>query len=72
MTGPAPRNPYDHALHTINETSAALSSLARQPNGSGRPLDGPTAVGALNAWSNLAIASALVAIADALRAQGPT
>lgn len=58
-----PRIPYGHALHMVNETSEALNELTN-----GRSVPGEIAVGVLTARSNLAIASALLAVADAIRA----
>lgn len=69
MTAETPRTPYSHALHTINETATSLRMIEGLPNGRPRDLDGPTAIGALTVRSNLAIAAALLAIADALRPQ---
>jgi hypothetical protein len=67
MTEPETRAPYDHALSTINATADNLRGIEKLPSGRPRDLDGPTAVGALTVWSNLAIAAALLAVADALR-----
>ncbi|WP_060888676.1 hypothetical protein [Streptomyces scabiei] len=61
------RTPYDHAMHVINETAQSLHGIEALPDGRARDLDGPTAVGALTVRSNLAIASALLAVADALK-----
>ncbi|MCX5253650.1 hypothetical protein OOK27_05605 [Streptomyces canus] len=69
MTEPVSRTPYDHALAEINTTAENLRGIESLPNGRPRDLDGPTAVGALAVRSNLAIASALLAVADALRAR---
>lgn len=71
MADTVARTPYNHALHLINETSESLRMIEALPNGRPRDLDGPTAVGALATRSNLAIASALLAVADALKAQQP-
>lgn len=67
MPEPVARKPYDHALHLINNVSQSVDGMAVRPDGRPRDLDGPTAVGTLIATSNLAIASALLAVADALR-----
>lgn len=69
MTEPAVRRPYDHALTQINSTAASLRMIEALPDGRPRDLNGPTAVGVLTVRSNLAIASALLAIADALAAR---
>lgn len=61
------RAPYDHALAEINITNESLRGIERLPGGRPRDLDGPTAVGALTVRSNIAIASALLAVADAIR-----
>ncbi|WP_432111138.1 hypothetical protein [Streptomyces sp. YPW6] len=61
------RTPYDHALHTINLTEDGIRAMVMDGNRPARDLDGPTAVGILTARSNLAIASALLAVADVLR-----
>jgi hypothetical protein len=68
MTERIERTPYAHALHVTNETAESLRMIEALPDGRPRDLDGPTAVGALTVRSNLAIASALLAIADAIRA----
>lgn len=67
MTDPVARKPYDHAATQINNTADALRGIESLPDGRPRDLDGPTAVGALTVRSNLAIAAALLAVADALR-----
>ncbi|MCL6734406.1 hypothetical protein [Streptomyces neyagawaensis] len=64
---PTARLPRDHALWLINTTGESLSSISTRPDGRPRDLDGPTATGALIAWSGLAIASAIVALADAVK-----
>jgi hypothetical protein len=58
--------PYDHALHLINTIGGDINRMTETPIGSPRDLDGPTAVGALTVRSNLAIAAALLAVADVL------
>lgn len=68
MTPPTTRTPYDHALWLINQVNQAVNRVAALPDGTPRDLDGPTTAGVLGASSNLAIASALLAVADALRA----
>ncbi|MFB9440016.1 hypothetical protein [Streptomyces showdoensis] len=60
------RTPYAHALHTINETSTRLNLITE-----GRGVSGEVAASVLTAHSNLAIASALLAVADALRGASP-
>lgn len=67
MTGPVTRRPYDHTLAEINTATESLRMIEALPGGSPRALDGPTVIGVLTVRSNLAIASALLAIADALR-----
>lgn len=67
MSEPIVRAPYDHALAEINNTTANLRNIERLPDGRLRDLDGPMAIGALTIRSNVAIASALLAVADALR-----
>lgn len=64
------RRPYDHALHQINEVSEQTNRVTGTGD-SPRSIDPVTTVAVLNARSNLAIASALLAIADALRPQPP-
>jgi hypothetical protein len=61
MTGQTERLPYAHTLSEINDVNASLNVIA----GTGIP--GDLAVGVLTARSNLAIASALLAVADAIR-----
>lgn len=72
MTQPTTRTPYDHTLYLINQVNQAINRVAALPDGTPRDLDGPTTAGVLNASSNLAIASALLAIADAFRGAGVT
>lgn len=64
---PTARLPRDHALWLINQTQDSLNRMATLPDSRPRDLDGPTAAGVLTAWSGLAIASAIVALADAVR-----
>ncbi|MEU7416682.1 hypothetical protein [Streptomyces antibioticus] len=74
MSEPVARLPYEHTLAEINTTSSGLGGIEALPSGRPRDLDGPTAIGVLMVRSNLAIASALLAVADALRctpADGP-
>ncbi|GFH36605.1 hypothetical protein [Streptomyces pacificus] len=71
MPNTAARTPYGHTLHVINQTAESLRMIEARPDGRPRDLDGPTAVGALTVRSNLAIASALLAVADALRTEQP-
>ncbi len=69
MNGPpeqVERLPYDSAIFEINTVAESLRGI-ESLNGRPRALDGPTAIGALTARSNLAVAAALLAIADALR-----
>lgn len=66
MTHPAVRTPYEHTLHQINEVSAQTNHVTGIGDSS-RPIDPVAMVAVLNARSNLAIASALLAVADALR-----
>jgi hypothetical protein len=67
MTEHVSRLPYDHALTEINTTAESLRMIEALPGGRPRDLDGPTVIGVLTVRSNLAIASALLAVADALR-----
>lgn len=67
MPEPVARLPYEHTLAEINATAAGLGGIEALPSGRPRDLDGPTAIGVLTVRSNLAIASALLAVADALR-----
>jgi hypothetical protein len=67
MTEPVTRGPYDHALAQINTTADNLRGIESLPGGRPRDLSSATAVGVLTIRSNLAIASALPAIADALQ-----
>ncbi|KMS79086.1 hypothetical protein ACH49_13600 [Streptomyces leeuwenhoekii] len=69
MTQPTARPPHDHALWLINNIEQGITNMVTLPNGHLRDLDGPTAVGILTVRSNLAIASALVAVAEALRGE---
>ncbi|MBD9700625.1 hypothetical protein IHE56_00670 [Streptomyces sp. ID01-12c] len=71
MTERTARAPYEHTLHLINTVSQSCDRITELPNGRPRDLDGPTAVGTLVAMSNSAIASALLAVADALRGLAP-
>ncbi|NEY33057.1 hypothetical protein GTU99_12795 [Streptomyces sp. PRKS01-65] len=67
MTQPTARTPHDHALWLINNIEQGITNMVTLPNGELRNIDGPTAVGILTVRSNLAIASALAAVAEALR-----
>lgn len=66
---PPSRRPYDHALHLINHTNEAVNSAIRTPDGRHRDMDATAMSGTLNALSNLAIASALLAVADAIKSK---
>ncbi|MFE6284380.1 hypothetical protein [Streptomyces sp. NPDC057877] len=68
MSQPPARTPYGHALHLINTTDDGINGMCVLPDGRTRDLPGPLAVGVLTVRSNLAIASALLAVADAVRA----
>ncbi|MEV6102630.1 hypothetical protein [Nocardia sp. NPDC051981] len=59
------RTPYDYTLQTINETATRLNLIT-----GGRSVAGDVAAAVLTAQSNLAIASALLAVADAVARQG--
>jgi hypothetical protein len=61
-----PRTPYEHALHKINETSGRLNLITN-----GRGIPGDIAASVLNAESRLAVAAALLAVADAIRSAQP-
>jgi hypothetical protein len=61
------RLPYDHALYLINSVCENTDKIAATAHGQPRDLDGPTATALLVATANAAIASALLAVADALR-----
>ncbi|MEU0018012.1 hypothetical protein ABZ173_10115 [Streptomyces rochei] len=67
MSQPTARTPYDHAVHQINEVSDQTNRVTGVGE-SARPIDPVTTNAVLIARSNLAIASALLAVADALRA----
>ncbi|MGY1500828.1 hypothetical protein ACW4TU_30325 [Streptomyces sp. QTS52] len=69
MSTPTARPPHDHALWLINNVEEGINGMVTLPGGQTRNVDGPTAVGILAARSNLAIASALVAVAEALRGE---
>jgi hypothetical protein len=71
VSEPIVRVPYEHALAEINNTTENLRNIERLPDGRCRDLDGPTAIGVLSVRSNVAIASALLAVADALRGLAP-
>ncbi|MGW1039871.1 hypothetical protein [Streptomyces sp. NPDC002547] len=69
MTEPT-NKPYDYALSQINQVNEQTNRVTGVGDAF-RPLD-PTAVNAvLNARSNLAIAAALLVVADALRDNQP-
>lgn len=60
------RTPYTHALHVINTVNDATNVITGLPdNPRGLPAD--TAASVLTVRSNLAIAAALLAVADAIR-----
>lgn len=66
MTTQTERRPYEHALAVINEVAAAtnvITGTADAPHN----LPGDIAASVLTVRSNLAIASALLAVADAIR-----
>lgn len=69
MSTPIARTPRDHALWLINNVEQGINGMVTLPSGQTREVDGPTAVGILTVRSNLAIASALVAVAEALRGE---
>ncbi len=60
------RLPYAHTLAEINEITQNLNGIT-----SGRSVPGDIAIGVLTTRSNLAIASALLALADAVRSTQP-
>jgi hypothetical protein len=66
------RAPYDHALYLINEVNRNINEATLFPDGRSRGIDSTALSGVLNASSNLAIASALLAVADAIRARNET
>ncbi|MFD1656958.1 hypothetical protein ACFSL4_01585 [Streptomyces caeni] len=61
------RRPYDHTLHAINELNEQVSAITTWPTGQPRPLDGRMSATVLQVRGQLAIASALLAVADAIR-----
>ncbi|MET7776281.1 hypothetical protein ABZU94_10615 [Streptomyces mirabilis] len=61
------RRPYDAALQAINELNTQINGIVSRPDGGPRPLDGQMTAAILNVRGRLAIASALLAIADALK-----
>ena len=64
---PDTRSPYDHTLHAINELNQHINGIASMPSGGPRPLDSHL-TGALNlARAQITVASALLAVADAIR-----
>ena len=67
-TPPPPKHvPYDYALSMINQVADAINSIGLTPDGAPRNLPADVAVGALQTRSNIAIAAALLAVADATR-----
>jgi putative hemolysin len=69
MNQPTARPPHDHALWLINNVEQGVTGMCTLPDGRVRDLPGPVAVGILTVRSNLAIASALVAVAEAQRSK---
>ncbi|MEV0244945.1 hypothetical protein AB0I06_34285 [Streptomyces sp. NPDC050674] len=69
MSQPTARKPHDHALWLINNVDEGVNGMCTLPDGRVRDLPGPLAVGILTVRSNLAIASELVAVAEALRGE---
>ncbi|MGW0131924.1 hypothetical protein [Streptomyces sp. NPDC003299] len=69
MSQPTARKPYDHALWLINQVDEGVRGMTSWSGGQQRVLPGDVAVGLLTVRSNLAIASALVAVAEALRSE---
>ncbi|MGV9282149.1 hypothetical protein [Streptomyces sp. NPDC003730] len=68
MSQPTARTPYEHALHQINEVSDQTNRVTGI-GANARSIDPVTTNAVLTARSNLAIASALLAVADALRSR---
>lgn len=66
MTQPATGAPYHAALFQITDTTRRLNLISGN-----RKVSEDTAVGVLTAQSNLAIAAALLAVADAIRSTQP-
>ena len=64
---PTVRNPYHHALHQINDVEEVIKRITETPAGAMRPVGDTMAAGILTARSNLAIAAALLALADSAR-----
>lgn len=69
MSQSTARNAHDHALWLINHVNEGINGMCMLPDGRNRDLPGDVAVGVLTVNSNLAIASALVAVAEALKGQ---
>ncbi|MCI3240260.1 hypothetical protein [Streptomyces spinosisporus] len=65
---PTSRMPYEHSLHLINHANEQLNAITNDSHGRPRDLDALMATRVLATMSNLAIASALLAVADAIRA----
>ena len=63
------RRPYDHALHAINELNTQVNEITTWPTGQPRPLEARMSAAVLEVRGQLAIASALLAVADAIREQ---
>ncbi|MEU9760258.1 hypothetical protein AB0D98_10920 [Streptomyces sp. NPDC047987] len=57
------------ATRLINSISSDISRAAELPDGRRRNMDGPTAAGFLTAQSNLAVATALLALVAAVRGE---
>ncbi|KOU50546.1 hypothetical protein ADK55_18560 [Streptomyces sp. WM4235] len=57
-----------NAIDMVNLTSRRLDLITGYPDGTSRSVPGDVAAGVLTAQSNLAIATALIAVADAIRA----
>lgn len=72
MTQPAPRTLRDDAIDMVNQTSRSIDQVSSHPDGSPRALPGDVTAGVLTAKANLAIATALIAVADAIRATDGT
>lgn len=66
MTSPKQVDAVAFAEIAINNVSNAIRELASLPDGTARNLDSTVAAGILNAQGNLAIAAALMVVAQAV------
>ncbi|MFD7016069.1 hypothetical protein [Streptomyces sp. NPDC059928] len=61
------RSPADYAAYLINQTNKNLAQITTDSSGKPRDLDGRSALSALDVSAHLAVAAALLAVADVIK-----